>query len=144
MDNKINTKQDEKKKREVQKKIDKLMKIANQKANSILYMFESSDRSIRWAELFLQQLSGTIESAFQTKRNIMKVGELDIKVQIPEKDESDAYLKVLSMLKGLTVIESIKILEGMSRVIEGKINQGKNTKKIKELEIVFTNEQTKD
>jgi len=139
----LKKKQEEKKKAEMNKKIDKLMKVANKKANDIMSMFEDTDRSIRWAELFLQQLSGTIDSAFLTKRNTMKVNQLDIKVQIPEKDENDAYVKVLAMLKDLTVIEAIKILEGMTRVIEGKINQDKNTKKIKELEIVFTNEPPK-
>ena len=73
----------------------------------------------------------------------MKVNQLDIKVAIPEKDENDAYVKALAMLKDLTVIEAIKILEGMTRVIEGKQNQEKNKKKIKDLEIIFTNEQPK-
>lgn len=139
----LKKKQEEKKKAEMQKKIDKLMKIANKKANDIMSMFEDSDRTVRWSELFLQQLSGTIDSAFLTKRNTMKVNQLDIKVAIPEKDENDAYVKALAMLKDLTVIEAIKILEGMTRVIEGKQNQEKNKKKIKDLEIIFTNEQPK-
>lgn len=144
MTEEVKNKQDEKKKAEMQKKIDKLVKTANEKANSILSIFEGSNRTIRWAELFLQQLSGTIDSAFLTKRNIMKVKELDIKVQIPEKDENDAYIKALSILKGLTVFEAIKILDGMSKVIEGKINQDKNKRGIKELELTFTNEQSKN
>lgn len=139
----LQKKQEEKKKAEMQKKIEKLMKIANKKANDIMSMFEKLDRTIRWSELFLQQLSGTIDSAFLTKRNTMKVNQLDIKVAIPEKDENDAYVKVLAMIKDLTVIEAIKILEGMTRVIEGKQNQEKNNKKIKDLEIVFTDEQPK-
>ena len=48
MTEEVKNKQDEKKKAEMQKKIDKLVKTANEKANSILSIFEGSNRTISW------------------------------------------------------------------------------------------------
>jgi hypothetical protein len=141
IDDALEAKKKEIEKEKTQKKIKKMMELANRKANEILVFLEKGGRSVRWTELFLQQLSGSVDSAFLNKKITMKVKDLDIKVQIPDKDENDAYLKVLGMIKDLKVIEATNILEGMNRVIDGKMTQKKNNQQIKELEITFTSDE---
>jgi len=144
LDEALKAKKEEKIKSEKEKKIKQLMKVANKKANDILTVLEKRNRSVRFSELFLQNLSGTIDSAFLSQKNKMKVKDLSIFVQIPDKDETEDYKKVLSYLNDLPVIEASKILEGMSRVIDGRITQDKAKKTINELEVIFSdNEQPK-
>ena len=144
LDEALKAKKEEKLKAEKEKKIKQLMKVANKKANDILSVLEKRKRSVRFSELFLQNLNGTIDSAFLSQKNKMKVKDLSIFVQIPDKDETEDYKKVLSFLNDLPVIEASKILEGMSRVIDGKITQDKAKKTINELEVIFSdNEQPK-
>ena len=144
LDEALKAKKEEKIKSEKEKKIKQLMKVANKKANDILSVLEKRKRSVRFSELFLQNLSGTIDSAFLSQKNKMKVKDLSIFVQIPDKDETEDYKKVLSFLNDLPVIEASKILEGMSRVIDGRITQDKAKKTINELEVIFSdNEQPK-
>lgn len=151
IDEALKAKKLEAKKAEELKRIKKLMKVANQKANDILSFFEKDKRSVRWVELFLQNLSGTIDSSFLARRMKTKVKELAITVDIKDKsgvadkDENNAYTKVLKIIGDLTVLEATKILEGMNSVVNGKLNKEKNEKKINELEIIFSeNEEPKN
>lgn len=141
LDEALKAKREEKLKAEKEKKIKKLMKVANKKANDILTVLEKRKRSVRFTELFLQNLSGTIDSAFLGRKTKMKVKELAIFVQIPDKEETEDYKQVLSYLNDLTVMEASKILEGMTRVIEGKITQEKAKKTINELEVIFSEDE---
>jgi len=141
LDEALKAKKEEKIKSEKEKKIKQLMKVANKKANDILSVLEKRKRSVRFSELFLQNLSGTIDSAFLSQKNKMKVKDLSIFVQIPDKDETEDYKKVLSFLNDLPVIEASKILEGMSRVIDGRITQDKAKKTINELEVIISDKE---
>jgi hypothetical protein len=110
--------------------MDKMVPFINEQ---YLPLIAEVTENLKETRLVTEALTASINRAFESTSNKVKVGDLGLSEMLNDKFEGvDKYRKILDLLKDQTVLDAMKILQGTFAEVDKKMMDEWEAKSLKE------------